>query len=38
MYDCMLAKNECDLMWTMIHGAIFHGCTFSESHNFNDFT
>ena len=22
IYDCMLTKNECDLIWKLMHGAI----------------
>ena len=34
IYDCMLTKNECDLIWKILHDAIptgrfLYGCTFS---------
>ena len=38
IYDCMLTKNECDLIWKIRHGAIptgrfLYGCDYSESPN-----
>ena len=40
MYDYMLTKHECDLIWNIMHGAIptdrsFYVCKFSDSHNCN---
>ena len=40
IYDCTLAKNECDLIWKIMHGAILtgifiYGCKCSESLNCN---
>ena len=36
VYNCMLAKNECDLIWKIMHGAIptgrfLQGCKFADS-------
>ena len=40
IYDCMLTKNESDLIWKIMHGAIptgrfLYGCTYSDSPNCN---
>ena len=36
IYDCMLMKNECDLIWKLRHDAIptdrfIYGCRYSDS-------
>ena len=40
IYDCMLTKNECDLIWKIKHGVIpigrfLYGCKYSDSPNCN---
>ena len=40
IYDCMLTKNESDLIWKIRHGAIptgrfLYGCKYSDSPNCN---
>ena len=40
IYDCRLTKNECDLIWKILHDAIptggfFYGCKYSDSPNCN---
>ena len=40
IYDCMLTKNECDLIWKIVHGAIPTGrylyeCKYLDSPNCN---
>ena len=40
IYDCMLTKNESDLIWKIRHGAIptsrfIYGCKYSDSPNSN---
>ena len=40
IYDCMLTKNECDLIWKIRHDAIptgrfLYGCKYSDSPNCN---
>ena len=40
IYDCMLTKNESDLIWKISHGAIptgrfLYGCKYSDSPNYN---
>ena len=40
IYDCMLTKNESDLIWKIRHGAIptgilLYGCKYSDDHTCN---
>ena len=40
IYDCMLTKNKCDLIWKIMHGAIptgtfLHGCKYLDYPNCN---
>ena len=40
IFDCMLTKNKCDLIWKIRHGAIptgrfLYGCKYSDSPNCN---
>ena len=40
IYDCMLTKNECDLLWIIMHGTIptgrfIYGCKYSDYPNCN---